>query len=341
MRPARRTWAWLLAATAVLAAACVPPPVHDTVAAGAPGSPGPCSVRRSDLRNPADGRFTLALYEPSGGAAPWTGGTCGDDDRPAVLVAHGYTATASELYQGMIDHLVGNGFVVVHPGYTTDYDPVHQYGVVDAGFVHAVAASGRVDTSRIGVVGHSFGAGMTPWLVQRAAARGWGVDGLFAVLFAPWFSQLVGDGRIDLPEPARVAVVAYEEDYFVDARIGIETFHALDVPAEHKVHLTLFTDRSVSPPLVADHGGPLSVQLLPFLGPLSTDHYDRWPAWRTIDAVAGCALDGRWCDADLADNGRFPDGRAVRRGVLSADPVDVGPPALQECSFPLNQRRCP
>jgi hypothetical protein len=26
---------------------------------------------------------------------------------------------------------------------------------------------------------------------------------------------------------------------------------------------------------------------------------------------------------------------------VSDDPVDVGPPALQECDFPLNPRPCP
>lgn len=257
-----------------------------------------------------------------------------------VLLAHGYGGSAPEVYLGLIDHLVGNGFIVVFPPYDAAFDPPAQYRTVEAGFEAALAATDREDTSRVGVVGHSFGAGMTPWLLQRLADGGRGADSTWSVMFAPWFALGVGDGQITVPGLDRAAVVAYDEDVFVDGRIGIEIFRSLDLPDDRKDHVTVRSDRTRDPALIADHLGPLSFPV-PFLGTLSEDHLDRWSAYRTVDAVAGCATDGRWCDTDLADTGRWPDGTPVRRAEVSDRPTDVGPPALQECEFLLNPRPCP
>ena len=330
----------MVAVAALVAASCTVPPSKGTLPVGTPGADGPCGVSRQDLWNPVDLRHADVLFEPTGSASPWTGGTCGDDSRPVILIAHGYLGTFPEGYQGLIDHLVGNGFVVVFPGWPVEYDQPHQYEVVDTGFDLAVAASGRVDTTRVGVVGHSFGGGMTPWLVNRVDERGWGSKALWAVTFAPWFMFNVGTGAIDLPERTRLAVVNYDEDVFVDARIGIDMYRSADLPDEQKTHVMVRTDWSVDPPMVADHIGPVSLEILPFLGALSSDHLDRWSAWRTIASTARCTFDGQWCDTDLADLGTWPDGRPVERAVVSTDPFDVGPPALQECEFFLNPRPC-
>ena len=320
---------------------CGAPPRFGSIPTGSPGADGSCGITRRELWNPVDGRHAVVVFQPTGSGRPFTGGSCSDDHRPGVFVAHGYLGTFPEGYQGMIDHLVGSGFVVVFPGYPVEFDPPHQYDVVDSGFVLGAAASGRIDLDRIGVVGHSFGGGMAPWLLQRAVARGWGSAALWSVVMAPWFALQVGAGPIDLPARTRLTVVNYDEDVVVDARIGIEMLRSVTLTPDHTAHVTVRTDRSSDPPLFADHLGPVSLEALPFLGVISTDHDDRFSAWRSIDATAGCAIDGRWCDTDLSDMGIWPDGRPVLPAVVSDDPVDAGPPALQECEFFLNPRHCP
>jgi len=327
----------VLAAVVALTACAAPTP--GPVPTDGPGTDGPCGVHRTDLANPADWRHDVALFEPTGSGTPWTGGTCDDGARPVVLLAHGYGGSAPEVYQGLVDHLVGNGFLVVFPPYDAAFDPPFQYRTVEAGLEAALASTRRADTTRFGVVGHSFGGGMAPHLVQVAGSRGWGGRALWTVMFAPWFAFDVGTGRIEVPARTRAAVVAYDEDLFVDARIGIDLVRSLGVPDDQKVHVTVRSDRTVTPELLADHLGPLSFPL-PLFGTLSPDHFDRWSAQRTVDSVAGCSFDGRWCGTDLADMGTWPDGRAVQRAVVTDDPVDVGPPALQECEFALNPRRC-
>jgi hypothetical protein len=290
--------------------------------------------------NPLDSRHELSVVEPSGPREPWSGGRCDGEGRPVVLLAHGYTAAAVGAYQGLVDHLVSNGFIVVFPGYTTDFDPTHQYAVVDTGLVTAVSVLGaRADTSRLGVVGHSFGAGMTPWLLQQAAGRGWGSRSLWGVAFAPWYSFGVGDGRIALPAHARFTTVNSARDRVVDARIGIEVLGSLSIPDSQRTHVMVRSDTTSEPFIIADHLGPVSLEVP--VGYLATDHLDRWSAFPTVDSTARCSMDGRWCDTDLTYVGARADGTPVRPSLVSDHPSDLGPIASQECGSALDPRRCP
>ena len=323
--------------------ACVSPPAAP-IAAGEPGAAGPCGFERTDLVNTADWRHPVFVLEPTGAGRPYTGGSCDDDERPVVLLAHGYLGNIYEGYEGLLRHLVSNGYVVVFPGYTSAYDPEHQYAVVDNGFRQGVGFSDRVDNSRTGFVGHSFGGGMLYWLIQRSEARGWGSEAVWAVNFAPYFAlQNPGEGTIDLPDHIRFTMVSYDNDVFVDTQIAIEQFAALDTPDEAAQHVAVFSDRSRSPAIEADHIGPVTVEVLPGLGTINTDHYDHWVAFRSIDATGRCALDGTWCDTDLGYTGTWPDGTPVRRAVVRDDQPDFGPmPALVECELALlNPRPCP
>ncbi|MCC7076786.1 MAG: hypothetical protein IT198_06635, partial [Acidimicrobiia bacterium] len=130
-------------------------------------------------------------------------------------------------------------------------------------------------------------------------------------------------------------VIAGQKDTWVDNRIGIEIFHALDVPYSQKEHVTFFDDVSFAPKLGGDHTAPLTI---PFLFP--EDEYDRQGLWHVIDAVSSCSLLGTDCDADLGDVGTR-DGRPIRRAEATDAPRDVNWGSLQECTFFINPRPCP
>ena len=343
MKAARTAALLVLAAVAVLGGtACVVPPVG-VVPAGEPGAAGPCTFERTDLVNEHDWRHPVFVLEPTGSGSPYTGGRCDDDSRPVAFLAHGYLGNVYEGYQGLVEQLVSNGYVVVFPGYAIEYEPMDQYNAVDTGFRQGVEFSDRADPSRVGFIGHSFGGGMLYWLIARAEARGWGAEAVWAVNFAPYFAVMnPGDGAIDLPDHIRFTMVSYDNDYVVDTRIAIEQFSAIDTPDEAAQHVAVFSDRSQSPPIEADHVGPVTVELLPGLGTVNTDHYDHWVAFRAIDSTARCALDGAWCDTDLGYTGTWPDGTPVRRAVVSDTQRDFGPTALVECELALlNPRPCP
>ena len=330
----------VMAAVALVAAACTPTPIGDPPTSGTPGADGPCGTADEHVVNPVDSAMELRIATPTGSGTPWTGGTCDDDSRPVVLLAHGYFGSLSAAYGGMIDHLVSNGFAVVFPAWPIPFDPDHWYDIVDTGFVTAAAHEPRIDTARVGVLGHSMGGGMALRMVQLAAERGWGSDALWTVLYAAAFAYQLPPGPIEVPSHTRVAVVGYEDDPLIDNRIAIELLQATDLPAEQKVHVMVRTDHSGPAVLWADHFGPVGFTL-PWLGQLSVDHLHRWADWRVADATGRCALDGEWCDVDLGDLGTWPDGRPVQRAIVSHDPADLGPVAIVECDVPFNPRPCP
>lgn len=330
------------------ACATAPPP---PIPADLPGSDGPCSVLpRRAVANPGQWQLPVFIFEPSGSGEPFTGGSCNDTLRPIIFFAHGYPASFTEGYTALLNHLVSNGFVVIYPGYQLDFDPPQQYLALNAGFVAGISATPRADTSRAGFVGHSWGGGMTPRMMQLAHERGWGSTTMWSVLFAPSFPYQVGTGRISLPAEARLLAVSFDEDYFVDMRIANDIVDSVTLPEGRAEHLLVRTDRRARPWLVADHTVPVTLGISTDTG-LDIDHLDRWAVWRPIDAVAGCELAGVWCETDLADMGTQPNGHVVRRGELFgsqagtpvSDQVDVGPVALVECTGLvklLTQRRC-
>lgn len=330
----------VLAGVVALLSSCAPTPVGAPPGAGTPGSDGPCAVTDRQLVNPADSAMELRVASPAGTGSPWTGGSCDDDSRPVVLFAHGYFGSLSVAYGGMIDHLVSNGFVVVFPAWPIPFDPDHWYDIVDTGFVTAAASEPRIDTSRVGVLGHSVGGGMALRMVQLAAERGWGGDALWSVLYAPAMAYQLPPGPIEVPDHTRVAVVGYEHDPLIDNRIGIELLQSVTVATEQATHVMVRSDQSGPEVLWADHFGPVGLTV-PWLGQLSVDHLHRWADWRVADVTGRCALDGEWCDVDLGDMGTWPDGRPVLRAIVSHDPADLGPPAIIECDFPMNLRPCP
>lgn len=269
------------------------------------------------------------IYEPGGPATGATsGGRCDDDARPAVFIAHGFSQSDPVAYIDLIEHLVSVGNIVVYPSYDfTGGDRAtleESYRVVDAGIAAAVADDERIDTTRVGWWGHSHGGGMVPFLVQQGAARGWGSEGLWMAVVAQAFTQLVGDGPIPVPPGTRAIVVALQQDAMADARLGIDVFESLVLPAEQKHHVTIQSGTHDGAPFVADHTAPSGIQG-------QSDAVDVL-LWRDADLLQTCAFHHVGCDADL---GSLPDaaGNPIQHAIVSDHPVDGGPfPAiLAEC----------
>jgi len=302
----------------------VPDPIPATAGArgtDVPGNDGPCGSVRREVFNPAQWELPTFVFEPTGA------GACSAGDRPVIFFGHGYLASFTEGYRQFVDHLVSRGFVVIYPGYQVEFDPPKQYAAEDGGFVAGIASlpPGRVDLSRIGFVGHSFGAGMIPSMMQLAVARGWGSAALWAVQLSPAWEYGVGDGPIQLPPHARVLTISYEHDVFVDTQVATEGLLAMTIPDDHKRQMIVWD----SYPLISDHLLPLTLPLAS-----SVDHYDRWATWRPVDAWSRCALDGVWCDVDLGDQGP-----GWARATVGLGLPDVGPPAIVECNSFLSPRK--
>jgi predicted esterase len=267
------------------------------------------------------GPLTVAIFTPAGAAAtPQLGGTCSTVKRPTVFFSHGYGASDPSDYASLITHWVSIDYD------TSQTDLPSTFEEVDSGDVAAVAAEPRIDTSRVGFYGHSHGAGMTPYLTQRADARGWGRNGLWLTSLEQAYTQFEGSGgAITMPAKARAFVVNGDDDQYADDRNGIDVFTSMTLPAAQKQHIMLHSDAHGLPVIDATHTAPMD-------SASSVDALD-YDLWRLSDILETCTLRAVNCSADLGYAGVWSDGVPVARSTVTQHPVDEGPiPALlAEC----------
>lgn len=88
---------------------------------------------------------------------------------PVIFLAHGHGPNYWRAYKDIVDHMVGRGLVVVYGTYpmrgvTND----QRYAALWSSFLAATLQFGdRIDLTRVGFVGHSFGGGATPALAYK------------------------------------------------------------------------------------------------------------------------------------------------------------------------------
>ena len=309
----RRVAAALLAVgLAVSAASCAPGPVRPLPPQL--GAQGPCGRTNVQLTNPANTANPIYVAYPSGAApAPVTGGTCDDARRPVVFVVHGWLANSNVLYEGIIDHFTRTGNIVVMATYGSG-DLANVQGSADievAAINAAVPQLTRADLTNVGLVGHSLGGGMLPYVTQQVASRGWGTAGLWLLSLAPY--QGIGTGPIALPAHTRAVVEAYDGDILVAPAVGADLFRRMSVPNSQKDHVTVRSSSNGSASLSALHTSPNSI-----IAP--DDAIKFYGIYRIGDILESCSVVDQNCTADMAQMGNWPDGTPALPPVVTDTP---------------------
>ena len=295
---------------AAAAVGCTMGPTQPTTGLG---SNTPCGRTDVQLSNPGAPPAPIYVAYPTGTpAAPLTGGTCGDAQRPVLFLVHGYLAGSNVLYEGVIDHFVRTGNIVVMATYSTDIANVEGSAASALqALTAAVPQLDREDMGNVGLVGHSLGGGILPYLTQQVAAQGWGTDGLWLFSLAPY--RGIGAGAIALPSHTRAVVEAYDQDTLVDRRVGVDLFHRMSMPTTQTDHVTVRSSSNGGATLTAQHTSPNSV-----IAP--DDAIKFYGIYRVGDALLSCALIARNCGADLSVMGNWSDGTEVTRSIVTDSP---------------------
>jgi hypothetical protein len=299
------------------------PPAADCASTVAPiaagfGVPGPHSVTVETLPNPRWPGQRVSVHLPAGAPPPV----------PVVLFAHANEQSDPAIYAALIDHIVGRGTAVVFSPYAIG-TAVHEdrYDALWSGFEAAVEGlDDRLDASRMGFVGHSYGAGALPFLAHRALReKGWGANGALLYAMAPWYALHVTPEQMrDLPERLRVLIQVFEDDNATDHRIAIDQFHAIGVPEDSKEFILVRSDANGGCRLPAVHTVPQSKGLR-----ARDDAIDFYGVHRLFDALAAYAFAGDETgrrialgngSAEQVAMGRWSDGTPVVPLVASRDP---------------------
>jgi len=256
---------------------------------------------RDSIANPAAAGMKVYLFSPdSVTTAP-----------PVFFFFHGISATDPRAYMALISFCVSKGYAVVYPSYatTTAYTrPASAYRQMREGFFAAVKAwAGRLDTTRIGIIGHSYGGGAVPAMAYAALnEKGWGAAGAFMFIMAPWYSYDLTDEKLkSLPSNVKMIVEVFADDDVNDHRMAKDLFTTAAIPASEKDFIILFSDTSAGYAMIANHGTPTGE--LRF-GP-GVDFLDYYGVHRLIDALADYAFTG----APQAKNIALGNGGAEQR----------------------------
>ncbi len=113
--------------------------------------------------------------------------------------------------------------------------------------------SGWIDTTRIGLMGHSYGGGATIWLGKQvfdSNGLNWGANGRFILTFAPWLSFLVADTDLqNYPDGVKLLMIQSNDDlhyggpnYNTDPRALRAVYQLINIPDDEKDFITLFSD---------------------------------------------------------------------------------------------------
>lgn len=213
--------------------------------------------------------------------------------RPVIFFSHAFGANTPARYYETLENLASNGYVVVFTPYDSLATINSRYDQLWNGFTKAVLAEGgRMDLTRVGFAGHSFGAGATPEMAYRGYnGEGWGANGKMMFLMAPYYSFQISQQELQsLPSDMKLVVQIYEDDGVNDHRMAIDLFDTIPTANIDKDFSMIKTDTVSGYTFQGDH-------LLPNVSGQGSgqdgeyDGYDHWGVLRHLNALAAYTFD--------------------------------------------------
>jgi hypothetical protein len=309
------------------------------------GADGPAAVATDSV----NGRFFVHdayfLFRPK------------DADRPLpvlfLIPGMGKGGDKPITYGRLLRHLASRGYCVVLLTYRMVSFPYQgmTYHRMFRGIQHAVRSwSSFIDTTRIGMVGHSFGASCIPSHLYRAITRQhWGSNGAFIYLMAPHYVfEITQEQLKHYPAGVKLVAEVFQDDDCNDHRMAKDIFETIGIPDSEKNYIVLLSDSNASSKckLEADHSTPTTFDR----GHDAADALDFYGVFRYIDALADYTFTGNLEGKALAlgpgsDGQRFmgtwPDGTPVKQSIVSKTAPLVRPRSFYYFHWmhPWNVRR--
>ena len=183
---------------------------------------------------------------------------------PVVFFMHGWMAIDPYFYGGWIDHLLSQGYVVVYPLFQASKSDtpqsMRQNAVLALKDAVAQLDSGsypfRPDWSRLSIVGHSFGGGLSTLTASDAHLAGLPIPRFVLALAPGWRGgQLPSQELARFPSSTYLLVVEGRDDELASSRqASVIVSSTSQLPESRKQLLVLSTDTNIP----INHSAPLA-----------------------------------------------------------------------------------
>jgi acetyl esterase/lipase len=267
---------------------------------------------------------------------------------PVVVLLHGWMSTNPGLYGAWIAHLTRHGHIVIYPRYQDDWTtrpadflPNALDAIRNALTVLETAPGHtRPDRGRFALIGHSAGGNLAAQLAALASEVGLPEPKALVAVLPGEVLPASGPDLSRIPSSTALVVAAAQEDVVVGDSRAREIFDgASSIPPKNKQFLLLRSDRTIVPPLIADHAAPMGA--LPWLdtgeGPFHTlqmnaatvDEFDRNLFWKAADLALRAGFTDQLLDeltrsgARFRQLGRRDDGLPIRAPLVSDDLANI------------------
>jgi dienelactone hydrolase len=315
------------------------------------GADGPYAMQADTVNNPyiSKEQFSSSMpiyfFTPVGLSRP----------SPVIIFIHGYIGQNPVEFEPLLRHIVSLGYTVIYPSYSflpkadTPEKVLDKYGYLYSGISKAARIlSWRIDTTRVGFFGQSFGAGTIPAITYRLVnEKKWGKNGVFMFITAPWYSFDITEEQIKkIPSTAKLLMQVYDDDQINDHAMAVDLFNTLPIPASEKDYMTIYSDSLDGYVMQANHFVPYGPENI--YGDLNA--FDYYGIFKNFDALADYTFTGNIKAKNTALGngshdqvymGMWSDNQQVKTATVTDTPKATHPELLYLYSWDnaLNPRR--
>ncbi len=235
-----------------------------------------------------------------------------DDHLPLVIFLHGFSAIDPISYGAWLDHIVHRGAIVVYPIYQSDdqfiggadqFLPNVRTAVRSAIADLSTDSPDALDLSRVALAGHSAGGLLAVQYALSASEENLPVPTALMTLMPGGCAecgslaavlQIPSDLSGDLAPDTLALLFNAQVDDVVGQGASRRIWRSLEqLPKDQRDHVVLTSDAHGSPPLVAEHNTPQTIE------PGQPDAFDYLSIWKLFDGLMSCSFDREDCGYDL------------------------------------------
>ncbi len=254
--------------------------------------------------------------------------------RPCLFLYPKYNNNGPTEYEELISFLVSKKYVVLYPPYKPlnfRRKEIADYTITLDAFIETVEpVRTHIDTTRLGFIGHGFGAGNLPALVKLVVEKlHWGSQGIAMHLLSPWYFHGISKRELQtFAGPVHLIVQTYDNDNINDPRMGYTLFKEINIAPQNKEFYYLYSDFKIGCRLTADFATPLGREAMGG----EVNIYDTYGIDRVLDAHLKAVFEkdpkahtfafGTGKERTLS-MGAWPDGTPVKKMIATDNPEQL------------------